>query len=107
MGTAPRLYRWGYGGDRAAHRELEERRPEIITRIFRGRSRDIANFRATVINCGFSGSPLMLKFPVLRLWSIASGGPMSWGEALLWGALIVAVLIAVLAAAYFLFQNFV
>ena len=28
---------------------------------------------------------------------------MSWGEALLWGALIVAVLIAVLA---FLFQNF-
>jgi hypothetical protein len=32
---------------------------------------------------------------------------MSWGEALLWGALIVAVLIAVLAAAYFLFQNFV
>jgi hypothetical protein len=32
---------------------------------------------------------------------------MSWGEALLWGALIVAALIAVLAAAYFLFQNFV
>jgi hypothetical protein len=32
---------------------------------------------------------------------------MSWGEALLWGALIVAVLIAVLAAAYFLFQGFV
>jgi hypothetical protein len=30
---------------------------------------------------------------------------MSWGEALLWGALIVAVLIAVLAAAYFLIQN--
>ena|SRR6266581_1508140 len=71
MGTAPRLYRLGYGGDRAAHRELEERRPEIITRIFRGRSRDIANFRATVINCGFSGSSLMLKFPLLPLWSIA------------------------------------
>jgi hypothetical protein len=32
---------------------------------------------------------------------------MSWGESLLWGALIVAALIAVLAAAYFLFQNFV
>jgi hypothetical protein len=32
---------------------------------------------------------------------------MSWGEALLWGALIVAAIIAVLAAAYFLFQNFV
>jgi hypothetical protein len=32
---------------------------------------------------------------------------MSWGEALLWGGLIVAALIAVLAAAYFLFQNFV
>jgi hypothetical protein len=31
---------------------------------------------------------------------------MSWAEALLWGALIVAVLIAVLAAAYFLIQNF-
>jgi hypothetical protein len=30
---------------------------------------------------------------------------MSWAEALLWGALIVAVLIAVLAAAYFLIQN--
>ncbi len=27
------------------------------------RSRDIANFRAAVINCGFSGSLLMLKFP--------------------------------------------
>ena len=100
-GHGPALEAWI--GGRAGHRELEERRPEIITRIFRGRSRDIANFRATVINCGFSGSPLMLKFPVLRLWSIASGGPMSWGEALLWGALIVAVLIAVLA---FLFQNF-
>ena len=33
------------------------------------------------------------------------GEPMSWGEALLWGALIVAVLIAVLT--YLLFQNFV
>ena len=32
---------------------------------------------------------------------------MSWGEALLWGALIVAAIIAALAAAYFLFQNFV
>jgi hypothetical protein len=32
---------------------------------------------------------------------------MSWGEALLWGALIVAAITAVLAAAYFLFQNFV
>jgi len=32
---------------------------------------------------------------------------MSWGEAVLWGALIVAALIAVLAAAYFLFQNLV
>jgi hypothetical protein len=31
---------------------------------------------------------------------------MSWGEALLWGALIVAVLIAVLAAAYILIQSF-
>ena len=31
---------------------------------------------------------------------------MSWSEALLWGALIVAALLAVLAAAYFLFQSF-
>jgi hypothetical protein len=28
-------------------------------------------------------------------------GPMSWGAALLWGALIVAVILGVLAAAYF------
>jgi len=32
---------------------------------------------------------------------------MSWGEALLWGAVIVAVVLGVLAAAYFLVQNFV
>jgi hypothetical protein len=32
---------------------------------------------------------------------------MSWGEALLWGAVIVAVVLGVLAAAYFLFQSFV
>jgi hypothetical protein len=55
----------------------------------------------------FQRVAFVLRFPVWRLWSIASGGPMSWGEALLWGALIVAVLIAVLAAAYFLFQGFV
>jgi len=60
-----------------------------------------------LIFCAGTIPNFVLKFPVLRLWSIASGGPMSWGEALLWGALIVAALIAVLAAAYFLFQNFV
>jgi hypothetical protein len=54
----------------------------------------------------FQRVAFVLKFPVWRLWSIATGGPMSWGEALLWGALIVASLIAVLAAAYFLVQNF-
>jgi hypothetical protein len=32
---------------------------------------------------------------------------MSWGETLLWGAVIVAVVLGVLAAAYFLVQNFV
>jgi hypothetical protein len=32
---------------------------------------------------------------------------MSWGEALLWGAVIVAAVLGVLAAAYFLFQSFV
>ena len=31
---------------------------------------------------------------------------MSWGEALLWGAVIVALLIGVLAAAYLLIQYF-
>jgi hypothetical protein len=31
---------------------------------------------------------------------------MSWGVALMWGTVIVAVVLAVLAAAYFLFQNF-
>jgi len=60
-----------------------------------------------LIFCAGTIPNFMLKFPISRLWSIASGGPMSWGEALLWGALIVAAIIAVLAAAYFLFQNFV
>ena len=32
---------------------------------------------------------------------------MSWGEALLWGAVIVAVILGVFAAAYFLIQSFV
>jgi hypothetical protein len=32
---------------------------------------------------------------------------MSWGVALMWGTVIVAVLLGVLAAAYFLFQTFV
>jgi hypothetical protein len=32
---------------------------------------------------------------------------MSWGKALLWGTVIVAVLFGVVAAAYFLIQNFV
>ena len=31
---------------------------------------------------------------------------MSWGKALLWGTVIVAVLLGVIAAAYFLIQNF-
>jgi len=31
---------------------------------------------------------------------------MSWGVALMWGTVIVAVVLTVLAAAYFLFQNF-
>jgi hypothetical protein len=31
---------------------------------------------------------------------------MSWGKALMWGTVIVAVLLAVVAAAYFLIQNF-
>ena len=35
-----------------------------------------------------------------------SGGFMSWGEALLWGAVIVAVILGVLTAAYFLIQSF-
>jgi hypothetical protein len=32
---------------------------------------------------------------------------MSWGKALIWGTVIVAVLLGILAAAYFLIQNFV
>jgi hypothetical protein len=32
---------------------------------------------------------------------------MSWGVALMWGTVIVAVVLGVLAAAYFLFQSFV
>jgi len=32
---------------------------------------------------------------------------MSWGVALMWGTVIVAVVLAVLAATYFLFQSFV
>jgi hypothetical protein len=32
---------------------------------------------------------------------------MSWGKALLWGTVIAAVVIGVLAAAYFLIQSFV
>ena len=32
---------------------------------------------------------------------------MSWGEALLWGAVIVAVVLGALVAAYFLIQSFV
>jgi hypothetical protein len=32
---------------------------------------------------------------------------MNWGVALMWGTVIVAVLLGLLAAAYFLFQNFV
>ena len=32
---------------------------------------------------------------------------MSWGKALMWGTVIVAVLLGVLAAAYLLIQNFV
>jgi len=50
------------------------------------------------------------RFPVSCLNSRYGGCgvlPRDWGEALLWGALVVAALIAVLAAAYFLFQNFV
>jgi hypothetical protein len=35
------------------------------------------------------------------------GGLMSWGKALIWGTVIVAVALAVLGAAYFLFQSFV
>jgi hypothetical protein len=31
---------------------------------------------------------------------------MSWGKALMWGTIIVAVLLGVVAAAYFLIQNF-
>ena len=31
---------------------------------------------------------------------------MSWGKALMWGSVIVAVLLGVIAAAYFLIQNF-
>ena len=31
---------------------------------------------------------------------------MSWGKALIWGTVIVAVLLGVVAAAYFLIQNF-
>jgi hypothetical protein len=31
---------------------------------------------------------------------------MSWGKALMWGTVIVAVLLGVIAAAYFLIQNF-
>jgi len=34
-------------------------------------------------------------------------GFMNWGVALMWGTVIVAVLLGLLAAAYFLFQNFV
>ncbi len=33
-------------------------------------------------------------------------GPMSWSEALIWGTVIVAVVLGLLAAAYFLIQNF-
>jgi hypothetical protein len=40
-------------------------------------------------------------------FSRASGGFMNWGVALMWGTVIVAVLLGLLAAAYFLFQNFV
>jgi hypothetical protein len=32
---------------------------------------------------------------------------MSWGKALIWGTVIVAVLLGILAAAYFLIQSFV
>jgi len=32
---------------------------------------------------------------------------MSWGKALMWGTVIVAVLLGVIAAAYFLIQSFV
>jgi hypothetical protein len=32
---------------------------------------------------------------------------MSWGKALMWGTVIVALLLGILAAAYFLIQNFV
>ena len=32
---------------------------------------------------------------------------MSWGKALIWGIVIVAVLLGILTAAYFLIQNFV
>jgi hypothetical protein len=32
---------------------------------------------------------------------------MSWGEALLWGAVIVAVVLGVLAAVYYLIQSFI
>jgi hypothetical protein len=68
----------------------------------------VASLGAAVPGPHFIQIPsFVLKFPVWRLWSIASGGPMSWGEALLWEALVVAALIAVLAAAYFLFQDFV
>jgi hypothetical protein len=35
-----------------------------------------------------------------------SGGPMSWGKALLWGTVIVAVALGALAAAYLLIQTF-
>jgi hypothetical protein len=35
------------------------------------------------------------------------GGPMSWGEALLWGAVIVAVVLGMLAAVYYLIQYFI
>jgi hypothetical protein len=31
---------------------------------------------------------------------------MSWGKALMWGTVIVAVLLGLVAAAYFLIQNF-
>jgi hypothetical protein len=34
------------------------------------------------------------------------GGPMSWGEALLWGTVVVALLLGVLGAAYFLLEQF-
>jgi hypothetical protein len=70
---------------------------ERDARVTRRLQDEIWRVRSAVINCGFNGSDSCLNSRYELGRSLAMGSP----------SLIVAVLIAVLAPAYFLFQSFV